>query len=89
MLKAVIIKIEDKINSALDKSGIHKWSVFGTYFIISYVMSLRGSEGLMLELGSLKKCWKTDRKSHFIISLYGKLKGEDTLVLMSQSLELM
>ena len=78
LMKAVICKVEGRIEANKDRRDIHKWITFSTYSIISYVISLRGTEGLMLELGTLRKYWPQNRTDHFIIPLFGKLKGEDT-----------
>ena len=49
--------------------------VFGTYVVISYVLSLRGSEGLMLNLATLGKESRTKRE-YCIVPLKGRIKGE-------------
>lgn len=49
--------------------------VFGTYAATSYALSLRGNEGMMLNLSSINKEW--DRHdSCIVIALIGKMKGE-------------
>ena len=50
---------------------------FSAYATISYVLSLRGNEGILLELKSLRRHWKSEETNYFIIALFGKLKGED------------
>ena len=52
--------------------------MFVAYIVVSYVPSLRGNEGLMLDLGGLRNNWQPDRGDHFVIALWGKLKGETT-----------
>ena len=42
------------------------------------MLSLRGNEGLMLDLGGLRKHWNPKRKDYLTIVLYGKLKGENS-----------
>ena len=51
--------------------------MFSAYVVLSYVLSLRGNEGILLDLQGLRKHWKGDEENYFIISLFGKLKGED------------
>ena len=77
MLMAIQIA-EDKILEAINERIKDKWIVFATYIIISYVLSLRGYEGLMLDLGGLRKQWNIKRAEYVTIVLFGKLKGETT-----------
>ena len=44
---------------------------------MTYVLSLRGTEGQMLELGGLRKHWGEQRKDSLIVVLWGKIKGEE------------
>ena len=52
------------------------WIVVGFYIVISYVLSLRGPEGTLIDLGEARNLnWK--RKCEYVsIPLYGKFKGE-------------
>ena len=52
--------------------------IFGVYIAISYVLSLRGSEGLMLNLTTIVKEWNR-YKDCIVISLKGKVKGESNV----------
>jgi hypothetical protein len=54
----------------------HKWIVFGTYLVTTYVMSLRGIEGLLLDIAGLLEHLDKGDDSYFIIALLGKVKGE-------------
>ena len=79
LLMAVIEKTEEKIGEIEDSiSGEDKsrWIVFSAYMIVAYVLSLRGNEALMLDLGGIRKCLEVDREDHFVVVLWGKLKGE-------------
>jgi len=49
--------------------------VFGAYVVIGYVLSLRGSEGLMVNLSTINRELQNNR-DHCIIALKGKVKGE-------------
>ena len=53
------------------------WVVFVAYVVVTYVLSLRGAEGQMLELGGLRKHWGEKRKDYLIVVLWGKIKGEE------------
>lgn len=54
----------------------HKWIVFGTYIVVTYVMSLRGVEGLLLDVKGLVDHIHKGDDSYFIVALLGKVKGE-------------
>ena len=60
---------------ALTSRDKHKWIVFPTYVVVYYTISLRGTEGFLLDLAGLNKYWREDR-DHLIITLLGKVKGE-------------
>ena len=53
-----------------------KWILFGAYVVISYVLSLRGSEGLLLDLGAIGRQKAKDTHVRLIFALHGKVKGE-------------
>ena len=69
-------KIEEKISEAESQVEEHNWIVFSAYTMISYVLSLRGNEGLMLEISGLRKDWTRDEIGYVIVCLQGKIKGE-------------
>ena len=46
LLARVEIKITD-LKGVANKTARHRWIYAGTYFAILYVISLRGSEGLL------------------------------------------
>ena len=74
LLLKVIEKAESRrIDSEESKHG---WTVFVTYIAVSYVISLRGSEGFLLDLGSLRKLKERATEEYFWLSLLGRLKGE-------------
>ena len=53
--------------------------MFHAYAITSYVFSLRGTEGLLIDLATLNRFWDTGkdkRQPYVVIPLRGKLKGE-------------
>ena len=50
--------------------------MFGVYITISYVISLRGSEGFLLDLKVLREINLNSNQSFLWLSLLGKLKGE-------------
>jgi hypothetical protein len=64
------------------KAQRHRWIHAGTYFAISYVISLRGPEGLLLDLEGCRKHFNSrfgddgDPTKHVVIALLGAVKGE-------------
>jgi len=74
-----ILKLARKdIYSATDRQAKFDIVIFGTYVAVAYVLSLRGSEGLMLNLSSINKEW--DRFDLcVVIALKGKVKGESNV----------
>jgi len=60
---------------AVDKKKKFEIVVFGTYIIISYVLSLRGSEELMLDLTVVNRELKQEQ-DYCILGLKGKVKSE-------------
>ena len=77
LLIATITLAESKIDGATTSKEASTWITFISYMVITYVLSLRGSEGLMLDLSGLIKQWEVNRTNHVVIVLSGKLKGED------------
>ena len=72
----VLKTIEEKILDSPQKSNAkHKWIVFSAYCTVSYVLSLRGCEGLLLDLEGLRKFWDPNR-NYIVIALLGRIKGE-------------
>lgn len=52
------------------------WIVFGTYVAVCYTLSLRGSEGCLLDLAGLIRHEPDPANNYFIVALRGKIKGE-------------
>jgi len=66
---------ERKISDSDDYPDKHRWLVFLSYTVFSYVISLRGPEGFLLDLAGLNRYW--DHSSNYIvIALLGRIKGE-------------
>ena len=74
----LILKIIQKaeLKRMDSEENTHNWTVFVTYMVVSYVISLRGSEGLLLDLKALRKLKERATKAYFWLSLLGRLKGE-------------
>jgi hypothetical protein len=67
---------ETAILDAASPAELHKWTVVHTYFVCTYVVSLRGTEGLLLDLAGLRRHIDSGRGTHVVIPLLGKVKGE-------------
>lgn len=75
-----IEKIEEKVTVLDEKENSmdfdDSWFTFYIYIIVSTLLSLRGSEGLLLSLDGIKEHWNRGIGEHMVISLFGKVKGE-------------
>jgi len=71
----LIKKLEERLESAGDIEEVHLFSSVLTYVVISYVISLRGPEGFLLDLKGLLQHWNRS-EDYVIIALLGRLKGE-------------
>ena len=85
LMQHLLARVETKIidlKGVANKTARHRWIYAGSYFAISYVISLRGPEGLLLDLEGLRKYFNShfgdDGKpeKHVIIALLGQVKGE-------------
>jgi hypothetical protein len=78
LLIAYLKQIRLKIDDAESIRELNRWVTIGVYSVITYVVSLRGTEGFLLDPGGLR-LHAVDLKmnpTHFIITLLGKVKGE-------------
>jgi hypothetical protein len=76
LLLAAVSSIEEKIQSAPSSRELNRWTVLHTFVLVTYVVSLRGPEGFLLDLEGCHRHWMSDDADHFIIALRGKIKGE-------------
>jgi hypothetical protein len=65
-------------NNSCTNEEKQNWVTFGCYIATTYVLSLRGPEGLLLDLQGIRKFWDQPNPHHFIIALRGKVKGEQS-----------
>ena len=69
--------VERRIRNAKDEATRRKWIYAGCYFAICYVDSLRGSEGLLLDLEGIRDHFETGLdEDYVVIALLGTVKGE-------------
>lgn len=76
LLKAIITSVETRIATAGSFESYHKWSIFSAYVVLTYVLSLRGSEGFILDTQGILDNWTKGGDKYIIIALLGKVKGE-------------
>jgi hypothetical protein len=72
VLKVAGLWIEDTVTTR----DHNRWIVFHAFVVVTYVVSLRGSEGLLLDLGGLICQWEKGDRSCIVIALLGKIKGK-------------
>ena len=77
LLLLLLEEAEKNIEEASTEDIENLWVCFTTYITISYVVSLRGSEGLLLDMNGLVKHWKRNDRTYFLIPLLGRIKGEE------------
>ena len=67
--------IEVRAHTETHNEEAHLWLVFLVYVTVTYILSLRGAEGFLLDLKGLNKYWKRSNDNYTIIPLLGKFKG--------------
>jgi hypothetical protein len=75
LIVRILKELDAYVTDAVDAVEKHRWMVMHTYVTISYVLSLRGTEGLLLDLSGLWKHW-TEERDYVIVTLLGRVKGE-------------
>ena len=53
LLLNVLEKCEVRIKESITKSKKHRWVVLSSHSVVSYVVSLKGAEEFLLDLGAL------------------------------------
>jgi hypothetical protein len=72
----VLEDVELRIEGAASVRELNRWIVFHSYAVVCYVLSLRGSEGLLLDLKGLHRQWGAGDGTCVVVTLQGKIKGE-------------
>ena len=70
-------EIERRIADFTSREDHHNWIIMTTYCALSYVISLRGNEGFLLDLKSLRDNWNNHSNKYVVIGLLGRYKGEN------------
>jgi hypothetical protein len=76
LLLKIIEVSEGRLNEDVSLGENDRWLVFICYCVLTYTLSLRGTEGFYLDLGGLHKYKEKWEHGHLLIPLLGKIKGE-------------
>jgi hypothetical protein len=77
LILAVLEEAEERLSDAPTYWETNRWTVFHTFAIVAYIISLRDSEGFLLDIGGLRRHRQPESSDHRIIALLGKIKGEN------------
>ena len=75
LILGLLKMLENHVREAMEITNQFDRIVFGTFLVLSHVLSLRGSEGTMLNLSAVVKHRET-AKDWIVLGLKGKIKGE-------------
>ena len=70
------LSLELRVENSSEPDELNLWSSFLSYAVVSYVIYLRGSKGLMLDLESINRHKECNDGTYFVIRLMGRVKGE-------------
>jgi hypothetical protein len=76
LMLRVLSEADHRIEGAESPEERNRWIVFYVYAMTCYVVSLRGNEGLLLDLSGLNRKWDLGGETYVVIALLGKIKGE-------------
>ena len=79
LVKALMRLLEDKVAGARDDEESGHWVTARALFVILYVFSLRGNEGLLTDLKGIRDEYTAGRShdpSYSTLALLGQVKGE-------------
>ena len=76
LMVKLLSTVEAKVKMSEDADERYRWVMAGCYFCFCYVVSLRGSEGLMVDVAGLSDLGIA-KPGFVIIPLLGQVKGED------------
>jgi hypothetical protein len=76
LIVMVLRKAALKMDDACGEEDYLKWLCFGTYLTATYVLSLRGTEGLLVDLKGMIANSQKGGADYFVVALLGKVKGE-------------
>jgi hypothetical protein len=76
LMVRVLKEADHRVEGATSPEERNRWIVFYTYAMTCYVVSLRGNEGLLVDLSGLNRKWSVGGDEYVVIALLGKIKGE-------------
>lgn len=76
LIQELLSKVAHRIDSSQTNQEKEHWLTFGTYFSTTYVLSLRGVEGLLIDLKGMIANRHIGEDRYFIVALLGLVKGE-------------
>jgi hypothetical protein len=76
LLLAVLEYVDAKITETQDSNRAHLLTLAGAFFAVTFVILLRGPEGLLLDLEGLIKERNRNTSQYIILALWGEIKGE-------------
>jgi len=76
LIAALLAQVE-RLACDSDPFSRDDWLLAGAYFCLCYIVSLRGPEGLLLDVGRLKELNSPRKQGMLYLPLLGKVKGEN------------
>jgi hypothetical protein len=76
LLLILLESTEFKIQEAITPHAKNRWLVFHAYVAVCYTLSLRGSEGFLLDLAGLNRKFAVRGDQNVVVALLGKVKEE-------------
>lgn len=76
LVRALLELSDSRMSAEENPEDRDRWVVFNTYAVVCYVISLRGNEGFLLDLGALRRYFNRGIGEFVTIPLLGMFKGE-------------
>jgi hypothetical protein len=76
LLVAMLEKTKQRIQEAASTAEQWPWVAFGAYSVLAYMLSLRGVEGLLVDLGGMLRYASKGDDRYLVVTFLGKVKGE-------------
>jgi hypothetical protein len=77
LILKLLRRIVYRMDEAKSDQDWERWLTFGAYVSTTYVLSLRGVEGLLVDLKGMLAYKTTGNERYFIVTLLGMVKGEN------------
>jgi hypothetical protein len=76
IMLALLAHVDTLIVNSPDANTTYTLTMAGAFYAVSYVLSLRGPEGLLLDLEGLLEERNRAPSQYIVVALWGKIKGE-------------